>query len=99
MAMGTVAILGRVVKPRSDTDSRNVSEGCIMQVGDLVYKLSKWVVDNRWMTDTVLDNTEKHRFGIIVLRHHHLVCVSWADTGEDTWEPMCNLEKIKPDKK
>ena len=51
-----------------------------MEVGDLVYKVSKWVEANSWMEDTELDSTDKAKLGIIVKMstNEWLVEVAWS---------------------
>tara|TARA_R100000278_G_C5416086_1_gene144870 strand:+ start:183 stop:401 length:219 start_codon:yes stop_codon:yes gene_type:complete len=72
-----------------------------MQVGDLVYKLDKWVKCNSWMEDTELDYSDKTKLGIIVKRGSkaRLVEVSWFHKDHNTTESIGSLVKFQPDKK
>ena len=72
-----------------------------MQIGDLVYKLNEWVADNRWMTDTMLDNTDKTKLGIVISMggKGHLARVHWFHSENDTVVSVGKLAVFTPDKK
>tara|TARA_B100000886_G_C20309182_1_gene443095 strand:- start:529 stop:747 length:219 start_codon:yes stop_codon:yes gene_type:complete len=72
-----------------------------MKVGDLVYELSDWVADNRWMTGSMLDNTDKTKLGIVINigSKGQLARVHWFHSETDTVVSVGKLAEFIPDKK
>ena len=56
-----------------------------MQVGDLVYKLDKWVKHNSWMEDTELDYSDKSKLGIVVEMPTEKYCRVLWPSGKEEW--------------
>ena len=56
-----------------------------MKVGDLVYKLDKWVKHNGWMGDTELDYSDKAKLGIVVEMPTKKYCRVFWPSGKEEW--------------
>ena len=64
-----------------------------MKIGDLVYKLDKWVQYNSWMKDIELDYSDKSRLGIVVEIPTEKFCRVLWPCGKEEWIRTAALQR------
>ena len=64
-----------------------------MKIGDLVYKLDKWVQYNSWMKDIELDYSDKSRLGIVVEMPTGKFCRVLWPSGKEEWIRTAMLQR------